>query len=174
MSYPFFKCLSCKTKVQEVIAYDKGVMPYVVVSSNVPLSGIFETDKLFLFCRGQGLRYAEREHSPFMNFVDGYHFNFSGVFEGYCCFCAQHAGFGSELFLGTGCYSCKHKQMAFETFVDILRSASNQQAPTQWRSHGWGALPSVIVDKILQCLVGDHLSVVDGVVRPAIPNGNLE
>jgi hypothetical protein len=172
MSYPFFKCLSCQTKVQQVIAYDKGVMPYLVVSSNVPLSGVFETDKLFLFCRGQGFRYADRDHSPFMNFVDGYHFNFSGVFEGYCCFCALHAGFGTELFLGTGCYGCKHKQAAIEAFLDVTRSEPETHA--QWRSHGWAALPSAIVDKILQYLVGEHLPVVDGAALPPVPNGSLE
>jgi hypothetical protein len=173
MSYPFFRCVSCNSEVQKVICYEIGKLPYFIITHNtIPLSCVFETDEVFSFCRGQGMRYSEANHLPFVEYVDGYHYNFTAAFKGYCCFCALHAGFGTELFLSTGCYCCKHKQNALATFIEITKSEPG--APVSWQTHGWAALPSVIVDKILRLLIGDQLSVEDGRVMAPVPDGKIE
>ena len=173
MSYPFFRCTSCNAPIQQVISYQLGKLPFEILTRNdVALSGVFETDKLFAFCRGQGMRYSEPDSLAVVEFVEGYHFNFTAAFKGYCCFCAMHAGLGTELFLGVACYSCKHKQAALALFVEL--TASKPGTFTSWHTHRWAALPSVIIDKIIRIAVGNQLSVEDGSMVAPVPDGNFE
>ena len=173
MSYPYFQCVSCKVPVQKVVCYEMGKMPYQILThKNIPLSDVFETDCVFLFCRGQGMRHSEADHPKTMEYVDGYHYNFSAAFKGYCCFCATHAGFGADLFLGMGCYSCKQRNVVVAAFIALTKTKPGESV--SWLIHGWAALPSVIIDRIVCHLFDDHLAVEDGVLRPPIPDGVFE
>jgi hypothetical protein len=168
MSYPFFRCVSCKVPVQKSVRYDVGRMPYQLLTHcNIPVSDVFDTDEAFAFCKGQGLRYADACHPKTMPYVDGYHYNFSAAFSGYCCFCALHAGFGSDLFGSAGCYSCKRTQAVVAAFVELTKTENGE--PVSWRTHGWAALPSTILDRIVCHVFGDHVPVEDGVPRPLVP-----
>jgi hypothetical protein len=168
MSYPFFRCVSCKVPVQKSVRYDVGRMPYQLLTHcNIPVSDVFDTDEAFAFCKGQGLRYADACHPKTMPYVDGYHYNFSAAFSGYCCFCALHAGFGSDLFGSAGCYSCKRTQAVVAAFVELTKTENGE--PVSWRTHGWAALPSTILDRIVCHVFGDHVPVEDGVPRPLAP-----
>lgn len=173
MSYPFFRCISCKVYVQKAVCYDMGKLPYQVLThSTIPVSGVFDTDSVFMYCRGQGMQYSEPDYARTMACIDGYHYNFSAAFKGYCCFCAMHAGFGTELFLSVGCYSCKQKRVVVATFIESTKTKPGE--PTSWRTHGWAALPSAIIDKIVSHLFGNHVVVEDGALCLPIPDGNVE
>jgi len=159
--------------VQKVIGYDLGKMPFEVITySDSPVSDVFEKDLRFAFCRGQGMRYSEADHAKTVEYIDGYHYNFAGAFKGYCCFCAMHAGFGTELFLDIGCYSCKQKHVVVAAFIELTKSKPGESVA--WRTHGWAALPSVIIDKIVAHLFGNQLVVEDGVFCLPTPSGNME
>ena len=174
MSYPFFQCVSCNVPVQKAIEYKLGSIPFGIHQyRDVPLSGIFETSDSLSFCRGQGMRYSDPDHLHVTEFVEGYHFNFSAIFKGYCCFCALHAGFGSELFLDSACHGCRKRDLVSALFVELMRS-SNTGMTTSWRTHRWAALPSVILDKIVRYLVGDGLAVHDGRIVPSVPSVEFE
>lgn len=173
MSYPFFRCVSCKVPVQEEAQYVTGKLPSrVLLHSSIPLSGVFDTDQVFSFCRGQGMRYSEADHPRTMEYIRGYHYNFSGLFKGYCCLCAFHAEFSVESFMDAGCYSCKQKRAVVAEFIELTKTKSGESV--SWRTHGWAALPSVILDRIVSRLFDDQVAVLDGVLCPPKPQENSE
>jgi hypothetical protein len=159
---------------KKVMCYEMGKMPYQILThTNIPLSDVFDTDSVFVFCRGQGMRHCEPDPPGIsVEYVDGYHYNFSAAFKGYCCFCAMHAGFGADLFVGIGCYSCKRRQAVIAAFIELTKSTPGE--PVTWHLHGWAALPSAILDRIVCHLFDDHLAVEDGVPCPPIPDRVVE
>ena len=172
MSYPFFDCIVCHNRVQKMICISRGSLPLIALrSKGVGFSSLFDDESVFeLHCRGQGLKYNHlRGAQAFgvgMEDGDAEHYNFSGCFAGMCCFCARHSGFGSELFICSGCRNCVRK--------DILRSGVARLfnrgvgGDLSWESHGWRALPSSLVDHIISFVVGIRgrgLAVVDGEVK---------
>lgn len=173
MSYPFFRCVCCNAQVQKAVSYEIGKIPSLLLThKTIPLSDIFETNQTFAFCRGQGIRYNEHSYHAVVEFAAENHYNFSGAFQGYCCFCALHADFGTETFLSVGCYSCKQTQQALANFIELTKSKPGTHIA--WQTHGWAALPSVILDNILRHLIGDRLPVEDGRVLVPVPDQHVD
>lgn len=114
------------------------------------------------------MKYKERVHYFVVD--PEYHFNFSGMFSGYCCFCSMHAGGGSGLFDDVACYLCREKREMLEMFSRLFVSRSGS---VSWRTHGWAALPGAILDKILRIVAGESLAIEDGVVKIERPGMNL-
>ena len=143
MLYPFFQCVSCHARVQKAVPYSRGMLPNIVVfNKSVLLSDGFEGTDYVNFCRGQGRRVS-------LDLVPFSHFNFSGCFDGHCCFCALHSGFGEELFMDVACDKCIQKEMMRKMWSRLYTASGS----LTWESHGWAALPSSILDKILHNIV---------------------
>ncbi len=120
-------------------------------------------------CRGQGPRYNHSSGALVYGVdcdSDTPHFNFSGFFVGMCCFCASHTGFGSELFLSSGCSNCVRKDILLSAAARLFAKRGDSVDPS-WGSHGWRALPVALVDCILAFVAGIHgaeerIAVYDG------------
>ena len=165
--YPFIKCVLCKNRVQKVIEYTPGRMPSaVILDRHMKLSGEFDDGDFTKHCRGQGTRYNDPSLPAFVEYVDGHHFNFTGYFNGCCCFCALHNGFGTEMFLTNGCVNCMRKETLRLEFAKLYGGVGSS-----WQEGRWAALPAVALDNILRIFIGEALSVMDGgVVAMEIAN----
>jgi hypothetical protein len=159
-SYPYFDCTSCGSRVQRATAYSTGNLPMIAVTDRrTKFSSQFDRGNFARYCRGQGLRYNEPGAPAFADFVNDYHYNFSGFFEGRCCFCALHGGFGTELFLTSGCFNCRRKEALRIEFSRLYRLKG-----ASWEAHRWAALPSAVLDHILRHFLGEALFVIDGAI----------
>jgi hypothetical protein len=152
MAYPYFECIVCHNRVQKVVDVTDGFVPAIVMlRPETPLSALFDDAGVSeLHCRGQGSRYNHKKR--FDGSDEDLHFNFSGCFIGMCCFCACHSGFGTELFLCNGCSHCVRKDILRLGFTRPFSRVDGVE--TSWESHGWRALPMVLVDHILSFVVG--------------------
>jgi len=163
--------------VQKVAEARKGYMPlFAMRVNNARFSSQFDDQSVFeLHCRGQGPRYNHSNGAlafgAGVSSDDVMHYNFSGFFAGMCCFCARHSGFGTELFICSGCNNCVRKDILRSACVRLFRN--KQDGDVSWEDNGWRALPSVLVDYIISFVVGIHgvwqrTSIVDGnVIMPA-------
>ena len=133
----------------------------VVGDRKVNLCSEFDEGDFAKHCRGQGSRYNDQSSPAYVEHVDGAHFNFSGCFNGFCCFCALQSGFGSEMFLTNGCFNCVRKEMLRGEFSKLYKLTG-----ASWEEGRWAALPSAVLDNILRILCGDALSVQDSAVVP--------
>ena len=159
-SYPFFNCVSCRVRVQQVIPYEAGSIPSMIVGNRfIKLSSGFDKGDFTLHCRAQGKRYGTPDMPAYMDFVEGHHYNFDDRLKGMCCFCALSCGIGSELFLTVACFHCKRKEMLRAEFSKLYKVKG-----VCWDAHGWAALPSAVLDNILRHFVGGNLPIVDGCV----------
>jgi hypothetical protein len=178
-SYPFFDCIVCHNRVQKVVEVSKGCLPLIAMRSRgARFSSLFDDESVFeVHCRGQGLKY--NHHNGALAFGVQVvpdtikHYNFSGYFAGMCCFCARHAGFGSELFLCSGCRNCVRKDILLSGVVRLFYRQDGSDN-FSWGSHGWRALPSALMDFILSFVVGirgagQQMAVVDGAVVLSLP-----
>jgi hypothetical protein len=171
MSHPFFRCVSCSVPVQRVVLYDKGKLPPILASHrDIPTTDGFEEGDPYRHCRGQGTKHKKLEgvkHQNSCSEESEYHFNFSGIFQNYCCFCAMHACGDDCLFMDVACYLCTDKNAMIRAFMELYRTKG-----TSWQTHGWAALPSAILDKIVGLVIaGGTLAVEDGAVvacRPGV------
>lgn len=151
--YPFFECSACGLRVQQALDNaELGAFPKIVVHNfRTKLSSVFDNkDDLTLSCRGQGARYnvcETRYHER--------HYNFTGVFQGRCCFCALIGGIARESFLDIACFHCRYKEDIRCEFVKLYYMKARS-----WKSGKWAALPSVVLDHILRIFLG--MNVVDG------------
>ena len=163
MAYPFFHCVLCDAHVQKAVPYEVGRMPTCVLNNRYcRLSDGFDGDDFTYYCRGQGGRYRTAYMPQFVEFIDGFHYNFDGVFHGLCCFCALHRGFCKELFVDVSCYNCKRKEFIRRLFLKVFDARKDSAT---WETHGWAALPSAVLDLILGFVVGPRCVLVDGEVR---------
>jgi hypothetical protein len=161
MSYPFFECIVCRNRVQKVVDLDKGLLPMVSMRrKDERFSSLFDDDRLFeRQCRGQGPKYNHGGGALAFGVEGGDfnidHYNFSGFFAGMCCFCARHSGFGTELFVCSGCRNCVRKDILRSAFARLLsRGDGASSEAASWGTHGWRALPVALVDHILSFVVG--------------------
>jgi len=176
MSYPYSICIVCHNRVQKVVEPRRSYVPGTVVRrSAVPSSQLFDDRSVFeLHCRGQGRMYNHGKGALAFGTEasadDVLHYNFSGFFAGMCCFCARHSGFGTELFVSSGCHHCVRKHILHSAFARLFGKGRHTSDQTVcWASCGWMGLPSSLVDYILAFVVGIHggqqISVVDGRIR---------
>jgi hypothetical protein len=98
----------------------------------------------------------------FVEHVDGLHYNFNGVFEGCCCFCALHRGFSADSFRDVGCCYCNRKEHIRRIFRGVF---VKRGSPATWSTHGWAAMPSGVMDYILGFVMGPSCRLVDGEVQ---------
>jgi hypothetical protein len=158
MPYPFFECIVCRNRVQKVVD-----MP--VRRKDERFSASFDDDRVFeRHCRGQGPKYNHRRGALAFgvegsDLLDTDHYNFSGFFAGMCCFCARHSGFGTELFVCSGCRNCVRKDIMRSAFARLMcgggrRRDGAESSSSSWEAHGWRALPDALVDRILSFVVG--------------------
>lgn len=147
MSYPFFDCVVCGGRVQKAVICIPGSLPPIsYLDRGSSFSSSFDNASEFVrHCRGQVSRYWD----------DGqeFHFQFSGCFAGRCCFCALNAGLGLDVFTLNGCYNCTRKEKLRAEFAKLVQRSDQSTAMT-WASHGWGALPSTLIDYILVFAMG--------------------
>jgi hypothetical protein len=57
-------------------------------------------------------------------------------------------------------------------FVELVKPKAGES--TLWRTRGWAALPSVILDRIMSHVFDDRLAVEDCVPRLPTPVGQFE
>ena len=170
MSYPFFDCTICANRVQKVVYCVPGSLPSIsCMNRNSKLSTAFDDEASFAHhCRGQGSHYNTRHEPPLLYRGDSMsvHYNFSGFFSGTCCFCALHSGFGPGIFAQMGCSNCVRKESIRQEFAKLVGHPSSDSAiASSWASHGWRALPPVIIDHILVFATGledSNVTVHDG------------
>lgn len=175
MSYPFFECVACSSRVQKAVFCVPGSLPPVAyLSRHSRFSSAFDEDSEFVrHCRGQGAHYHTRHEMPLLYPSDGVESLHSGCFAGLCCFCAFSSGFGRDAFDRTGCCNCVRKECMRKAFSGLLAKrrkdgcASSPSSAVSWASHGWAALPSALVDHILWFALGlsscgDRVSVCNG------------
>ena len=174
MSYPFFQCTSCSANVQlQWVLKTRFYLPLMSHSNTfnpsipaVMVTSELDSEDFANNCRGQGNRYAVKvsdkkvQMSPGEWISPDSHFNFTGMFEGKCCFCALRMGFyfSSDVV----CYHCQRREMLLREFVMITAShkgvaGSEKKAPT-WETHGWGALSDALVDYILALALNNRYS----------------
>ena len=171
MSYPYFNCVVCGGRVQKAVFCVPGSLPLVsYLDRDACFSSSFDDESEYVrHCRGQGSQYSIRRVSPLFYGNDGevLHFQFSGCFAGMCCFCALYAGLNVEAFSLNGCRNCTLKEELRAEFAKLARRSdeddSDQSVALTWASHGWGALPSALVDYILVFAMG-----MDGCSRETV------
>ena len=174
MSYPFFHCVVCHHKVQQVVDIRRGYLPAIsLINKDVRFSSLFDDKTLFeLHCRGQGPLYNHPHPSPFgagdARADEILHYNFSGFFSGLCCFCARYSGFGENLFMHNGCSNCVRKDILRSGFARLF-TKHDETEDASWGSHGWRALPVALVDHILTFVTGiqhagQRVTICDGAV----------
>lgn len=100
------------------------------------------TDKIA--CRGQGRCYAKK---PIGKPTYDNHFNFSGAFEGLCCYCAFHSGWCLSSLREVGCLLCKVEISRYVTFMTEIENSRKF----------WALLPHGVIVHILKFVVrGDR------------------
>ena len=157
-----------------MVEYERGKFPFKTLTHrDVLLTDGFEIGDMYRHCRGQGAKYKERSKGEefLVDFVEGHHYNFNGVFTKYCCFCALHAGFEKRSFMDMACYLCRDKDILLEIFSKLYILPSKV---ISWQTHRWAALPSAILDKILRHVIGEALQVVDGQILTREPERKSE
>ncbi len=164
MSYPCARCRVCRSRVQVAVHCVPGELPALACSDrDARFTALFEDDAAALSCcRGQGTRY-----SPWPHHNQTLHYNFSGAFTGLCCFCALKAGFSPSVFGQTACRQCVWRER-LRAEVAVCFGSGAGATSVSWVSHGWRALPSAIVDRILVLVLGldgRNADVLDGEVR---------
>jgi hypothetical protein len=114
-------------------------------------SSQLDSDRFPAFCRGQGAFYAVEPSDPFQipkRFET--HFNFSGAYQGVCCYCAMVNGYNFRSFLAKGCYHCKRSELLIREFSKLKHRASTISS---WLSCGWAGLSDSVIDLILKLVV---------------------
>jgi hypothetical protein len=153
MLYPFFSCVICRNRVQLAVYCIPGELPSGgCLERGSRSSTLFEEEAVFSqHCRGQGTRFSvwnRVTHSPHDD-SSLIHYNFTGCYSGMCCFCALKVGFSADIFGQVGCRHCVRKELLRAEVARCFGSAGGS-----WTSHGWRALPSAIVDRILVFVLG--------------------
>ena len=101
-------------------------------------------------CKGQGEWYAKK---PVAVRTSLNHFNFSGAFEGLCCFCAFHSGWHISSLNDAGCLRCKDAIVRYTVFMGIKKSKKF-----------WADLPQCVLTHILRFVVGGDRKVPEKAV----------
>jgi hypothetical protein len=121
-------------------------------------SSELDSDDFANYCKGQGRFYSLKRTNLFALPSDGSHFNFSGVYQGLCCYCALGKGYSLDSFGGVGCFQCK-KEYLFIMEFSKLKLMGGGDAGT-WESRKWAGLSDSLIDLILRMLVGENVKLV--------------
>ena len=121
------------------------------LSLRVLYSSRLDSNDYANYCRGQGEFYALHRTDYSMP-SRGSHFNFSGVYEGLCCYCALGEGYSIFSFGGVGCYHCKMKYLVVKEFSRLKHSTNGQSM--------WGGLSDALIDLILKMVVGENVKLI--------------
>ena len=135
-------------------------MPTVRVTAEL------DSDDFVNNCRGQGWRYASKASTEKVQMKPGEwsnptsHYNFEGMYEGLCCFCASRMG--NMMIREIGCYHCHQRDMLFREFSKLSASHKTAAGPVRmaptWETHGWGALSDTLIDYILALALNNRYS----------------
>lgn len=160
-AYPIFHCKVCDSAVQMESNASNDAFPVPGLGKNLLFSCELDSDEFAKYCRGQGLFYANPPRELYASPVGKNHFNYSGTFQGMCCYCALARGLCSESFSDVGCYQCKRRALVVREFsrLKISRSAGLLLQPS-WESNGWSGLSNSLIDHILRMLVGEKARLV--------------
>lgn len=158
--YPIFRCKGCGCAVQLESHATKGMFPSHGFHLNTLFSGELDSDEFAKYCRGQGRFYAEPPRSLYASPVNANHFNYSGIFQEMCCYCALGEGLCAESFRDIGCYHCKRRYMAITEFGKLKRRRVGESGLSVWNASGWAGLSDALIDHILGMLVGDGTKLV--------------
>jgi hypothetical protein len=155
-TYPIIFCTKCSAAIQEESCYtSKSTFSASVFRKNY--SSELDSDDFAKYCRGQGSFYSERQ-GKFDLPANGSHFNFSGVYSGFCCYCALGSGYSAVSFNDVGCYHCKMRFMLIKEFSKLKRQGSGVNV--SWKSCGWAGLSDALIDFILRMIVGDQVKMI--------------
>ena len=157
-TYPIFRCKECNCAIQ--MQSEGHAATFIAIgkkSEGAPtlFSSELDSDRFSDYCRGQGSFYAMKPANPFeypKRFET--HFNFSGAYEGMCCYCALMRGFHADSFISVGCYHCTRSDALITEFSRLKRRTGGGEGPTSWKSCGWGGLSDSVIDIILKMVVG--------------------
>ena len=161
-TYPIFHCKVCDSAVQMESSASKDMFPVSGLGRNLLFSRELDSEEEFVkYCRGQGRFYANphQREQLYASPVGRNHFNYSGTFQGLCCYCALGRGLCSESFQDVGCYQCKRRALVVKEFsrLKVFRGAGAQAS---WESNGWAGLSNPLIDHILRMLVGEKTRLV--------------
>ncbi len=193
-TYPIFHCKVCDSAVQMESSASKNMFPVCGLGRNLLFSRELDSEEEFVkYCRGQGRFYAinnNNNNNPQQQLsslsyyasspVGQNHFNYSGTFQGLCCYCALGRGLCSESFQDVGCYHCKRRALVVKEFSKlkvVLRRggaaaaasggatttttvAAAKASSSSWESNGWAGLSNPLIDHILKMLVGEKTRLV--------------
>jgi hypothetical protein len=115
------------------------------------LSSGLDSDDSANYCRGQGQFYVTKPANLFDLPTGDSQFNFSGFFDGCCCYCALGRGLCSLTFKEIGCYQCKRACMLIKEFSKLKAGGVNN---ANFVDCGWSGLSDALIDLILQMVSG--------------------
>ena len=151
-TYPIFRCKGCNCAVQ--MQNDEVCAASVAFGGRTLISSELDSERFADYCKGQGSFYAEKP----VNLYDcskrfQTHFNFSGLYEGMCCYCALGRGLYSGSFVSVGCYQCKRSEALLREFSKLKLRGSDDVI--SWISCGWSGLSDSVIDLIMKMVVGE-------------------
>ena len=148
-TYPIFRCKVCDCAVQRGIVFKtRNGFPPIGISL---LSSGLDSDDFAHYCRGQGRFYVTKPMNLFDLPTDDSQFNFSGFFDGCCCYCALGRGFCSISFNEIGCYQCKRVCMLITEFSKLKAGGVHN---SNFSDCGWSGLSDALIDLILHLVAG--------------------
>ena len=163
-TYPIFHCRVCKSAVQIESSPAKNFFPMYSSSNPLILSSELDSDDFPRYCRGQGKFYASRASNKFALPTGAFdHFNFSGYFQGMCCYCALGDGLSPDSFAGLSCYHCMqrfHTVSVFSKLKNKREESAISEGSDKWKSSGWSGLSDSLIDHILQLALGNETKLV--------------
>ena len=159
-TFPIFRCKSCDSAVQLESYYSpRNKFPGSAMKSHY--SSELDTDDFGNYCKGQGRFYTLKKPDPFVLPFDGGHFNFSGAYQGLCCYCALGKGYSLDSFSEVGCYQCKKEYLFIKEFSKLKLLARGSEMSGTWESSKWAGLSDSLIELILRMLVGFKVKMIE-------------
>ena len=156
-TYPVFPCKNCSADVQEDSFFvSKKSFHTDVFKRNY--SSELDSEDFAHYCRGQGSFYPHPK-GKFALPPNGSHFNFTGIYNRLCCYCALGSGYSHFSFNDVGCYHCKTRCMLIKEFSKLKLQGRGKDG--SWKSCGWAGLSDSLIDLILRMIVGEKVKLVN-------------
>ena len=161
-TYPIFHCKNCNSSVQLEGTLTKNCFPSFCGSiDSLLFSSELDSDNFPNNCRGQGQFYLSEPSDKF-TLPGENHFNFSGCFNGMCCYCALGGGLSLDSFNTMSCYHCMRRFHFVREFSKLKIREENEDHSKKcgWEAYGWAGLSDSLIDLILQFALGKNTKLV--------------
>ena len=131
-TFPIFHCKVCNSAVQLESTALKNYFPSSGSSSASLYSSELDSGDFTNYCRGQGNFYTssprDKYSSPIGGGGDDDHFNFSGCFQGMCCYCALGGGLSLGSFGTLSCHYCLQRFHTVREFSKLKIRVNDDDA----------------------------------------------